>query len=501
MNKKIKQMGFRLLAAILMAAALSFQSLAATARIAFSDPSTQVGQEVSVTMKFTSTSGDMLGDTDVMLSYDATALEFLSGSGNVSGGTGAIRVKSAPAGATEAVTELKFKALKAGTTTISVSSWEGYDNNGQTLTVEREGTSTVTIKGLETSSTDATLKSLQVSPGTLTPAFTPTQETYTVAVGLDVDKLTVSAEANNDHAVVTVEGGTELKEGQNTVVCKVTAEDGTTVKNYTLTVNKSAAGEGTGNEDPNGTGAGGAQQPEVLAELDVTAKKIRVTALPDGVEVPEGFKSSTIAIGDVKVPGWTWAADETPRYCVFYGMNENGDQNFYRYDISEKTIQRYFADQGASSFTDEEYTALAEDYNSLLDDFRLSRIVMFAAIGVAIILLIALIVVAKASSKKPGGGGKNDFDERRRDSRGRMEAQAARTSGGKKLSREELYMMGEEADYEEEDEYEDDLTSVSDEQVGAVERKLAEDLAKEAAVTADIPEDEGDDFEFFDLDD
>lgn len=528
MNRNIKRTGVRLLAAAVLAAAICFQSFAATARIAFSDPSTQVGQEFSVTMKFTSTSGDMLGDTDVMLSYDATALEFISGSGNVSGGTGAIRVKSAPAGATEAATELRFKALKAGTTKITISSWEGYDNNGQALNVEREGTSTITIKGLETSSNDATLKSLQISPGTLTPAFTPGQETYTVNVGLDTVKLTVSAEANNDKAVVAVEGGDDLQEGENTVVCKVTAEDGTTVKSYTLTVNKVEGGESA--SDPAAVGTT-APEPEVLAELDVTAKKIRVIALPDGVEVPAGFKSSTIAIGDVKVPGWTWEADETPQYCVLYGMNEDGEQDFYRFDLKERTVQRYFADQSAaSSFTDEQYTTLAEDYNSLLDDYRMCRMVMFGAAAAAVILLIALIVVAKATSGRRKQDDMDEYDNRQEDAPRRPEPKAVRAAGGRKLTKEERYMMGEEEDYEEEDSFEDRLDmepdadayqpepvreeapaeraaerqrTVSAAEVEDMERTLAQNLAKEAAATAE-PEDrsdaeEEDDFEFFDL--
>ena len=51
-----------LVAVMLLTAAIAFQSFAATAKISFSDPSTKVGEEVKVTMKFTSTSGDLLGN-------------------------------------------------------------------------------------------------------------------------------------------------------------------------------------------------------------------------------------------------------------------------------------------------------------------------------------------------------------------------------------------------------------------------------------------------------
>ena len=61
MNRQKGQFIGRLLVAVLLTAAMTFQSFAASARIAFSDPSSQVGQEVSVTMKFTSTDGQLLG--------------------------------------------------------------------------------------------------------------------------------------------------------------------------------------------------------------------------------------------------------------------------------------------------------------------------------------------------------------------------------------------------------------------------------------------------------
>ncbi len=456
MNRKIKHMGARLLVVAVMLLAISFQSFAASGRIAFSDPSTQVGDEVSVTMKFSTLDGSALGNTDVMLAYDATMLDYINETENASGGAGVIRVWSAPAGSSEAATILRFKALKAGTAKITVSSWEAYDNNGQTINVEKQGSSTITIKGLETSSTDVRLQSLQVSPGTLTPSFSPSVNDYTVTVGLDTDQLTVSAVTNNDKATVSIEGDTGLQEGENTVLCRVVAEDGTSSGTYTITVNK-VEGGGTTPEETGGEAA----VPEVLAELDVTAKKIRIIALPEGVAVPKGFRESKIAIGDAKVPGWTWAEDASPRYCVFYGVNENGDQNFYRYDLTEKTVQRYFEDLDASSYSDEDYTALAENYNSLLDDYRLFRILAFVFLGAAVLLLIFLLVSRRNSGRQASGRADNFSRDAQKQAPG---GSVSRRAGSKKMTKEERYMRGQEEEYQEEEEeaagddfiYEDD---------------------------------------------
>ena len=49
---------------------------------------------------------------------------------------------------------------------------------------------------------------------------------YTAQVGASVDKLAVSASAKDSKAKVLVSGDSGLKVGANTVVCKVTAEDG-----------------------------------------------------------------------------------------------------------------------------------------------------------------------------------------------------------------------------------------------------------------------------------
>lgn len=539
MSRKFKQGCLRLAMVMMLALAIPFQSFAANARIAFSDPSAQVGNELSVTMKFTSTSGDVLGNTDVMLSYDAGMLEFLGGSSNASGGAGAIRVTSGMEGKTEIVTNLQFRALQAGTAQITIASWEGYDESGQMLTMDREGSSTITITAPESFSSDASLQSLQISPGTLTPAFSPDVENYTATVGLETERLAVSATANSSAATITTEGGTELQEGENTVVCRVTAEDGTTVRNYTILVTKAEGGENLTGETQ------GETQPsslEVLAELEAhkTPLKIGIGAFPEGARMPAGLKESTITIGDTKVQGWTPDVDGQPEYCVFYGVSSNGVEGYYRYDMTEKTIQRYFMET-AGTDVDPTLESVVEQYNSLQEDY--SKMMLFAIIGgaLAVILLVALIVVIVKSS----GGGQGGKSSRQEPEKKAEPKHTRRVAGGKKLTREERYMMGVEEEYEEED-YEEDSVALYEEpetvdtdydvdydtdyeeeasdayqpepakikvpaeapeSVEAVERTIADRLARAAAAVAAEPadteeeEDEDDDFEVFDLDD
>lgn len=479
MMNKIRRFCCRMALIGAMAVILPFQSLAATARIAFSDPSATAGNEVSVTMKFTSTDGAVLGNTDVMLSYDADLLEYINETENASGGAGAIRVWTAPEGKTEMVTQLRFRALKAGSTQIKVTDWEGYDNDGNSLTEVKQGSSSITIEALKTSSDDAKLISLQVSPGTLEPAFSPDVENYTLTVGLDVEKLTVSANPNNEKASVAVEGA-ELQNETNTVVCKVTAEDGVTVKNYTITVAKAEGGE---TQEQPGT-AGESEEPakelEVLTELDVAAKKIRITAIPEGVEVPSYLKESSIAIGDVRVPGWTSSMEEKPSYCVFYGMNENGDEDFYRYDLRDKTVQRFFQNE-ADGVTKQQYDAVVEEHDKMVDDYNR---MMLITVALAVVCMVLLIVLAAVWRSKKALAEESEFIEKKE----KREPKQARAVSNRKLSKEERYMMGVEDEYEEE---EDDEEVIADYLPEAAEPEKEEVTAEE--------EDEDDDFEFFDL--
>ena len=85
--------------------------------------------------------------------------------------------------------------------------------------------------------TDAYLKSLATSEGTLEPAFDKEVTNYTITVEGKTDKLTLSAEPESEFAKVQGIGETELEIGNNTKQIIVTAEDGTT-KLYQVTIKR-----------------------------------------------------------------------------------------------------------------------------------------------------------------------------------------------------------------------------------------------------------------------
>ena len=104
-------------------------------------------------------------------------------------------------------------------------------------------------------STDATLRALSLSVITLSPSFAAGTLAYTASVGNDVASTTVTATANHDGATVAIlpadaDAATDghqvtLGDGDTVVEVTVTAEDGTTMQTYAVTVTRAAAGCGT----------------------------------------------------------------------------------------------------------------------------------------------------------------------------------------------------------------------------------------------------------------
>lgn len=481
MNRRLRQLLTSFIVACGIAVTMPFQMLTAfagSAKISFSDPSASVGQEFNVSVKITASEGD-LGSADVMLSYDPSYIEFVSGN-NANGGAGSVRLVGSMDSDTTTVFSynLKFKALQAGDSAISVASYEVYDKDTQTVEVTKVGSSSVKVAAPSSYSSEAGLSSLKVSPGTLNPAFSSDVTSYSVNVGADVSKIAVSASAKDDKAKVLVSGNSNLQMGANTVTCKVTAEDGQTVKSYQITVNKSDSAEaaaepaatqgavlgelkaeidGTeydvassfdpaalpegytqgsctfnGSEIMAGTGNGvtliylqsadgnggfyiyseesGALSPYVT--IDVAAKSITVLPVDDTVTVPSGFSETTIQLnGSYKVKGWVWTSDEEQRYCVVYGMNENGDKGLYRYDIAEKTFQRYFEDPAVpNKYDDAEVEHLLEQYQSLYKDYNIRFIVMIVLIVICLILFFTVInlLMRRRDTPPPYSGGDRD---------------------------------------------------------------------------------------------
>ena len=143
---------------------------------------------------------------------------------------------------------------------------------GNTITIEvtaEDGntvkTYTVTVTRAEPPSTDATLNGLTLS-GVDFGTFASDTTTYTASVANDVAQTQVVAVTNHAGAAYVVrlgssvdaDGAIALSVGENVITIKVTAEDESTVKTYTVTVTRAAAAPPSTPQQTNGqvTGPG-----------------------------------------------------------------------------------------------------------------------------------------------------------------------------------------------------------------------------------------------------
>lgn len=349
------------------------QAYALDTRIAFSDPSVIEGNEVTVVLKISSLEGGNLGNANLMLKYDNSYLEFISGN-NAEGGAGAIKISAGEDGKQEWVYNLRFKALKAGETNIEVSSDEIYDVNGKSATISKKGSSKVTIAAGASTSTNANLSSLSVSEGALEPQFNPDTTEYTMNVGTDINSINISAVAAEANSSVEISGSENLVEGENKVNINVKAADGSTSKSYTITVMKAVTSESQASTE--------SETEKSLAEITVSSKTIHVIDLDSGVKIPENMVENSIEVNGVKVKGWIDKSDAGQNFVLVYGQNSEGEKGFYVYDLKEKTIQRYFFESGASALV---------NYNSLKNSYKLRTYIMYT-LSLLSIFLFAIII-------------------------------------------------------------------------------------------------------------
>ena len=251
--KKILKCGLAILTALIMC--LNFGNIdtqAANVVIALSASTVSVGNNVTATISVT---GSDISAYTIYVSYNSSVLQYNSASGSaiVNGGGGTVTASGTAAGSFS----ISFTAIANGSGSISTSGSDVYDINGNAISISHAG-ATVTVatasnnnngdndnngddgQTTETTeedgrSTDCSLSSLQVSPGTLSPAFSAGRTTYAMQVAEDVTSIVVSATAADSKATTSVSGANSIQKGRNTVRVTVTAENGA-VKVYTINV-------------------------------------------------------------------------------------------------------------------------------------------------------------------------------------------------------------------------------------------------------------------------
>lgn len=328
-----------LLAALLLAACPLSAAAAANATIAFSSSSLVVGDTLTVTVNF---SADTVGAVNASLSYDASVLQFVSGDG-AAGGGGVVRLATYTSTETSSLRfQLTFKALAAGSCFVQVTESTVYSWDRLLAGNPTAGASVkVTNQAL---SQNADLKSLQVSAGRLSPAFSAATTSYTVTVENNVSSLSISAIAADSGASVKISGESALAVGTTKRTITVTAPGGAT-KTYTVTITRRQATT----KPPTNTSATTAPTTAAPDEPTVEpcyitqggTRYVVATTLSD-ITLPEGFSVGEATVGDTTVAAavregspvcllWLTAADEEDAEGSFFGYRTGDDPLVFPY--------------------------------------------------------------------------------------------------------------------------------------------------------------------------
>lgn len=330
--------------------------------IAVSAGSLNIGQTVTVTAKALSASGDS-AYANMVLTYDAGILEFVSCNATYGGGGGSISVASDSFSVT-------LKAISAGKASISLSATDGVIYGTEEELDSMAGSSTsVTVKneaagsntgnnnntGSNTNtaalSADNSLKALTISPGTLSPAFKGSTTKYTATVDNSVTSIAVSATPVNEKATIeSVTGNTNLAVGANVVQIVVKAENGTTAT-YKITVTRQAAGT-TGSETTTTGGENGddgnvdSETPEDTEEVDTTETPVSAADvvinnttyhIADNFteeQIPSDFTEATVHFRGTECRGLTF---NKGTISLIYLETDNVDATTGRFFIYDET--------------------------------------------------------------------------------------------------------------------------------------------------------------------
>ena len=304
------------------------------ASISISSASGTVGSKITVTV--TISASDIIDVALVPVSYDKSIIKPV-GAGN-SGVVSFALLDASAYGSTESIS-MEFEIIAAGTTTLSVAGDAKISVNGEPATVSSSSSGKVTAKAPASYSSDNTLKSLQISPGTLSPAFSPDRTTYNATVDADVKELVVSAAANDSAAKISI-SGRRMDPGSNTTTITVTAEDGS-VKKYIIYTTRLEDGQEATTEAESKTEAVTEDVSQTVNDdgtVTIDGRKYSVVKDYSGITIPDGYQEIDYDYNGQKINA---VKGIKTGLILMYLESEDGKGGFYIYDETAKTFSPY----------------------------------------------------------------------------------------------------------------------------------------------------------------
>ena len=319
---------------------------AASGTIGISSSSTVVvGNTVTVTVTLSSSTA--LGAWEFDINYDSSYLQLTSSNAE---NNGTYFVGYVTGANTKSKTyTLKFRALKSGTTNITVGSYDVYawDESSMSISRSNKKLTLMTQEELEASySKDNNLKSLSVTVGeesyAIDPEFNADVLEYNVTVPTGTTMVNVNATKNDSTAIVDGDGEIEVTEGLNTIPIVVTAQNGDE-KTYTLIVNV---------EDQN------------PINVVIDGKNYTVVKSATLLTAPASFSETTVQIDGFDIPAFV---NDAIGYTLVGLKDEDGNVALYRYLDGEYSLY--------NEFNSKSYTLVPVPFDKDLDYIKTTALI------------------------------------------------------------------------------------------------------------------------------
>ena len=439
-----------ILAAAIMLFMFVLPVCADSATISLNKSNVTVGSNVTVTLKYNA--GFSMYGIDATLKYNSAVLQYVSG-GTASGST--VKFVEGLSGEKTKAFSVVFKAIAEGSGSLSFSASASGDGDGSA-----SAGATVNVTAVKPSS-NANLGSLKLSEGTLSPEFKTNTTNYTASVKYNVESVTISANAAAGDSKVSGAGTFKLSVGENKQTITVTAASGdkkeytVTVKRMTEEETAAALKEERDNNPylivvdgkdymlaPDLTSVPAfdgyavsslERKGAAVGMLDDTSGKyqlfyatdtdgnngafyrqnsdgefIRVNTLQSGSKlyVIEQFDSglnvnplfipSVTEISGESLKCYKYASGKYNDFCVLY-CYVNGENEYYRYDSAQNTIQREPGFVVESESVNVKSSVGLFDKISKLNNQAKMILILLVLASVLVVVLIVLMIIKAVS--------------------------------------------------------------------------------------------------------
>lgn len=354
----MKRLVTLLLAVCLIVPGFTITADASEGIIFFSDLETKVGDTFTIAGTVKNRTGD-LGEITIQMSYDASAMRFISGENVTEGSAGSLTYEGSVSNTDRVDFEMEFQALAEGTTRLEQVSETVTSSEGNTLDLE-EGYAEITIG--------------EGDPSKI-PASTNHPSTAGTIVVEDVE-YTLASEFDNS----------EIPNGFEAV--EVTYEDtivtGAKQKNGDLTLLYLLDGNQEGKFFVYDEAKNSFSPFELISISESTS--IILLQKDKNLEQPSAqYEEVSLTLNESKFPAWQDSKNR--RYYLVYASTADGEKGFYRYDQEENTYQ-YFGTSTQKAPESVEKEGKFGTVSSYMEEH-----VDYFLIGAAFILIVLILFI------------------------------------------------------------------------------------------------------------